>query len=489
MGALMQADAGRWIASAPRLQAARVWLVLGWVVAFVIALATEEHVCTPLEPAVCAPGPYEAIVMTVAIATPVLLLWLPVVGCLVGVVAAVLFVAVGEPLPVTLSFGLVGIACGTVALRLVRVRRDARQLARSLTGGARQGAPPVDSDVTAVLGDPRTAWDPIRVGAAVFAVLLGIGLLGWARHLEGVESQHLERSVAGSAEVMTSTYGEITVELEGPVHAGQRAVVPAWSDEEYPVGASVLVLLDPTDPGWVRLLAEPFDPTGWQAGGLGALLLGAVWGAQALCRRWVLQTLWIGDHPALEVLVVPDLDDDVLVFSRDADPTHSEPVAWVGVAAWLPDSLAGLEGLDEHLGHEDLDDEDRRLDRLPGGHSLDPAPREALADEWRAEAPDAEAVEALTAVLLGDPSPGGRALVVLEGRALVPSTPLRPMAEAVPLADRWHRWWRARVDRLALTVALPVADEGPAWRQDGPWPPGVPVATETLRRVRGQGTG
>jgi hypothetical protein len=309
----------------------------------------------------------------------------------------------------------------------------------------------------------------------VLAVLVGVGLLGLARHLEGVESQHLERAVTGSAEVVTSTYGELTVEVEGPVHGGRRAAVPAWSDEEYPVGASVPVLLDPTDPAWVRLLAEPFDPTGWQAAGFGALLLGAVWGAQELRRRWVLQTLWLGEHPVLEVLVVPDLDDDVLVFPRDADPADSEPVAWIGVAAWLPDSLASLEGLGQDLEAEDLDDEDLRFDRSPEERTLDPALREALAEEWRDEASVAEVVEPLPGMLLGDPSPGGRVLVVLEDRVLVPSTPLRPMAAAVPVLDRWRRWWRARVDRLPLTVALPVVEAGPAWRQDGVWPPGVPV--------------
>lgn len=40
MGALTQAGAGRWSASAPRLQAVRVWLVLGWVAAIVVVLAT-----------------------------------------------------------------------------------------------------------------------------------------------------------------------------------------------------------------------------------------------------------------------------------------------------------------------------------------------------------------------------------------------------------------------------------------------------------------
>jgi hypothetical protein len=384
--------------------------------------------------------------MTVAIATPVLLLWLPVVGCLVGVAAAVLFVVVGEPPPVTWSFGLVGAGCAVVAIRLGRARRDARRMARSLT----------------------------RVVAAVLAVLLGVGLLGWARHLEGVESRHLQRSVAGSAEVVTSAYGEITVEVEGPVHGGGRADLPAWSDEGYPVGASVPVLLDPTDAGWVRLLAEPFDPSGWQAAGLGALLFGIVVGARELRRRWVLQTLWLGAHPALEVLVVPDLDDDVLVFPRDADPAASEPVAWVGVAALLPASPAGLEELDDGFG-DDPEDGDLPSGRSPGERTLDPELREALAEEWRGKASVAGWVEPLPAVLLGDPSPGGWALVVLEDRVLVPSTPLRPLAEAVPLTERWRRWWRVRVDRLPLTVALPVAAAGPAWRQDGVWPPGIPV--------------
>jgi hypothetical protein len=477
MGALTHAAAGRWTATAPRVQAARVWLVLGWVVAFAIAVASDGYDCTPLDPSVCAPGPFEAAVMTVALATPVLLVWLPVVGCLAGVAAALLFVAVGEPTPVTVSFGLHAVACAVVASGLLRARRDGRRLARSLAGGRRRSAPPIDPDVAAAVGDPRTAWDPLRVGAAVVAILVGIGLLGWTRHLEVAESEHLGRAIPVTGEVVASTYGEVTLVLEGPVHAGRRHDVFVLSESGYPVGANLPVLVDPTDPGWVRLVAEPFDPTGWQGAGLGALLLGAILGAREARRRWLLQTLWLGEHPALEVLVVPDVDDDVLVFPHDVDPTQAEPVAWAGVAVTLPASAAALEdvGADE--------------DVLPGGAvgegALDPELRRQLADEWRSDASVAVPVEPEPAVLLGDPSPGGWVLVVLEDTVLVPATPLRPIAEVLPLHERWRRWWRSRVDRLPVTMALPVAASGPTWRQAEAWPPGEPVDAATAGDVAG----
>ena len=121
------------------------------------------------------------------------------------------------------------------------------------------------------------------------------------------------------------------------------------------------VLVDPSDEGWIRLVAEPADPTFWLTGGLCALLLAALFyrreDAAIRWRRWAAGR----DLPARKVLV----DSDGLTTylhaigsGRDDPPFASlstEPVPWPGRPN--PYDLEGPEnpggadtGMDDELG-------------------------------------------------------------------------------------------------------------------------------------------
>ena len=247
-----------------------------------------------------------------------------------------------------------------------------------------QPYPEVDRPVTDRLPleeDTRLA----AVAVAGFAVVVAGGLLAWHLQATASQQQREQRSTRTEATVTKVSSDGYTVTLDVQ---GRRAQVEP--DGTYSVGDSVPVLVDPTDPSHVALVAEPDDPS-WRIG-VAALLLvvllaltGRLWSRGR--RRF---DLLHHGGPAVRLragreggrVLLTTLDDArferPLALLRDVGPS-----ALLLPLSALPssdrDDAAGDEGHDEG-GGEGLDDRGFGLPEPPDVATLSDAELAAWAD-------------------------------------------------------------------------------------------------------------
>ncbi|MGZ6793699.1 MAG: hypothetical protein ACXVFV_12140, partial [Mycobacteriales bacterium] len=155
----------------------------------------------------------------------------------------------------------------------------------------------------------------------------------------------------------------------------------------------------PQDPSWRRLVAEPYDPTGWQALGNGAVALLALAAVSEARRRRAVRSVTSSARPGVQVRA------DVLPYEATLFPagSGSDPIGTVV------------------------------LTTQPAGGDVRPEPEpdaRLFGDEWRASgAPDEDSPSTAPApepaVLVGDLREGGWAVLVTEAGVLVPQRPLR----------------------------------------------------------------
>ncbi|MGZ6793696.1 MAG: hypothetical protein ACXVFV_12125, partial [Mycobacteriales bacterium] len=214
----------------------------------------------------------------------------------------------------------------------------------------------------------------------------------------------------------------------------------------------------PQDPSWRRLVAEPYDPTGWQALGNGAVALLALAAVSEARRRRAVRSVASSARPGVQVRA-DLLPYEATLFSAGRD---SVPIGTVVLAT------------------------------QPAGGDVRPEPEpdaRAFGDEWRAPgAPDEDTPSTAPvpepAVLVGDLREGGWAVLVTEDGVLVPQRPLRlvhPREQSLPavVGRLLRRAPRAPepVDDGALPgVPVEAASEVPSL--------GVPSAVRPVRRQR-----
>lgn len=254
--------ARRWTAWTAPLQVARLALIASWVGAMAVALITDTDRCRPADPSFCGPDQSFAWWSVVLFLTPLLLLWRPLAGCVAGVVFGAADQVFDDLRAANVAFGVHAAMCLVVAVLLVRAARRQRLTVEDMTGSATATA------VTSVRSEPvDPGWDPAATVLAVLAVVVGTALLGWYDNQVTTERTHLARAVTVSAVVESTDEDASTVTLTLP---DGRSVSVSPLDT-YGVSAGVPLLVDPTDPGWTRLVAEPADHTGWESAGLFSL--------------------------------------------------------------------------------------------------------------------------------------------------------------------------------------------------------------------------
>jgi hypothetical protein len=427
---LTPAAAARWSGLSVPAWVAKGALTAGWAAAFVAAAVGDTTTCTPDAPSLCGPDQGFAWWVVICLATPVLLVWLPLLGCVAGVAFALADQVFDHVTSARFGFGLHGLACAVVALWLLRSATAQQRIASDAGHGVRAAVPTGH-------GRPDTDWDLVRVVAAAVFALLGIGLLGWYSHVLQVERGHLAAAEQVTGRVVAVDDEDSSITVEASTTAGPRRVTLGVLDTRtYPQGDTTPVLLDVRDPTWARLVAEPQDATGWESAGLLALLLAVLVIARGLRARRARERLWTGEYPALRVWVVPDEAGNAVVFADSGarpDVVTASPVARLPLA-WAPEE------------DDDSQNEVPNAMVVVSGHPLQPAGYAGEADDdewalgtqaafgraWRGEEqPDdiqplhPSGPEPEPAVLLGSLRDRGWALLLTQDDVLQPSGPLR----------------------------------------------------------------
>jgi hypothetical protein len=341
---LTSAAAARWSGALVPPWVAKGALTAGWAAAFIAAAVGDTTTCTPQDPSLCGPDQGFACWVVICLATPVLLVWLPMLGCVAGLAFALADQAFDHVTSAKVGFGLHGLACAVVALWWLRSATAQQRIAADAGQGVRAAVPTAQAR-------PDTGWDLGRVGAATVLTLLGTGLLGGYAHVVHTEQGHLAAAEQVTGRVVAVDDEDSSITVEAPASTGPRRVTLGVLDTRaYPPGGAAPVLLDSGDPMWARLVAEPQDATGWESVGLGVLLLAALVVGRGLHARRARERLLAGERPALRVWVVPDEAGDAVVFADDGgrpDVATASPVARLPLA-WAPE--------EEDDGHNELPD-------------------------------------------------------------------------------------------------------------------------------------
>lgn len=413
------------------------------VVAAVIGDTTPP--CSPTDPSICGPDQVFAWAVVVLFATPVLLWWQPLVGWVAGVAFAVLDLAFDDVRTANIAFGVHGLLCLATAGWMVHARRRQRDIVGRL-GLSRTRLPTIAF---------TERWGP-RLLAGAALICAGAALLGLYAHLVAGEQRHLDRAVQSQARVLAVDDEDSTITVGSPSSGRYRLAV--MDSTIYPQGSTVALLVDPSDPRWARLVAEPSDSTGWESAGLGCLALAALLGWRELAARRARGRLLVGEHPVLEVGVQPDRKGNALVLPADV-------VA--GGAAGRP-----LAVLPVHWSSADPDDDlptdDDCVDDAPDAEEV-----AAFGRVWRGEgnsdilgreegSPPSRPEPELAA-MVGELMEGGWAAIVTDDELLLPRDPLR--AERRPSGARWRR----------LAEVLRLERDGDEKVEDLVGPPGRPV--------------
>lgn len=388
--------AAQWLARAtPRLYARA--LAALWGVAFLVAVITDNQVCTPSDPSVCGPSQSFAFWFVVCCATPVLLLWMPLLGCVAGIAFGLADVAMDDVSGAKVAFSVIGLLSAVLALRL---RRDAAAQHDLVAPRAAAVPPPVG----VVFPVRRLWWGPVVTGLLLVAAVVSFVLY---RHEADVERAHLARGRVVQAPVVAVDGDDWTITVEVPSGTTTRRVdVDVIEVEPYPVGSTTPVVVDPTDPSWVRLVAEPADPTMWESFAYGALLLALL----LLGRGWYVRRetsrVVAGPTAGFAVRVLPEGGKaQVLPADGPATAIARVPVEWQGAdGEGEPEEAEGWEAADV----------------------------DAFGRYWRGEEeqPEWDPLSPEPAVLIGGLHDGGVAMLLLEDGALVPRGALRPVTPA-----------------------------------------------------------
>lgn len=429
------AAARRWSAGALPGWVPRGLLVAGWVAALAVALFTDDAPCVPEIPAQCGPDRGFAVVLGLGLATPVLLLTVPAVGCLAGILFGIEEVLADPLRSAATAFGLHGAACLGVLGWLVVSRSRQARVARDVAGAG-----------TAVPAQPPPA-SPGGGRRLLAAGLLtaGVAALLLYRHDQGEVDRHLAAATREPARVTGVDQEGWHVSLLLPA-TEDRVTLDVIDPGTYEVGTDVPVLVDRTDrPPWVALVAEQPDPTFPLTAAVLAGLLAAVAAGWDAVRRRALRRLATGPSSAVAVLVESNWDEAILRPVGGGPPFARLPLAaplgtgsgGLGAEGWELDEDAWRArfGLDRPAdedagdGHEAWDEDEWTAEEIG-----------EFGRAWRSEDPEPDGAGAgvrgtAPATVVGDLRAGGWvALETAEG-TWWPSGPVKLPRRSAP----WHR--------------------------------------------------
>ncbi len=394
-------QAGRWVRAGLPCWVTGALLPALWLVAIAVAVAGDTTRCTPQDPSVCGPDSGFAFAFVLLMATPVLLWWMPPVGCLAGVAFALVDLRYDDETAARWAFGCYGLLCALIAVRLVRGAAEQRRIADAVAGSSRATAP-----VPPVFRPEVTRWAVI--GALVLA---GIGSFAWYGHQVSTERAHLQRAVQITGRIVeVRTDDSISVQVRTPSAGSREYRIGVYdSTDPYSLHSSAPVLLDPRDPGWIRLVAEPQDVTYWQSAGAGCLLLALLvllHGWRWLRGRGALGSV---EQAMLRVRIYPDEKGRALILP--AFPTAGEPS-------------------EQPIGRLAVFESAEPARDVPAADGWDYQAQADFGQAWRDE--DPAGAQRFTqvrriedAVLIGDLHDGGVAMLVTDEAVLLPAGRLR----------------------------------------------------------------
>ena len=274
-----------------------ILLIAWWVIGAVLGFIGDTAPCSPAEPSVCGPDITFAWAVVPLLATPILLVWMPLAGCAAGVVFGIADVIWDDVDASRWAFGTHGIACALVAVWLLRARSAQLRVMADLP--VRQlPSTAEDSGYARILG--LQAW------LGVLAVVAGGVVLGIYLHRQHVVDQHMARASMEVVTVVESDNDTIKVRPDG---SKTSASLDVYDSSVYPVDSMQPAYVDRgSDPPWVTLVAEQQDETGWLSFAVGLELLAvALIGRAYVGRRRRVHLLEHGG-PTLSLRV--DIDDD-----------------------------------------------------------------------------------------------------------------------------------------------------------------------------------
>lgn len=377
------------------------------VAAFALSvLGDTDTRCTADDPSICGPDLTFSLTVVLAVATVALLWWRPVVAAACAVGFAVMDLTYDDVWTANVAWPVVA---ALHVLHVVALQRDgARQ--RAIAARALVPVPVAHPPATSARSAARPIG-PAHLAALVLAVV-ALATLGVLLREQASNQAHLARSRVVHATVdEVSDDDTVTVRLDrGPSAA--PGLVELEPLDPYEVGDDVLVRVDPVDPGWTHLAAEPPDPTWWASVSAGAALLSLLLVERLLTAR-MRRGAFLAHPPTRGVPVrcVVDEADVALVSCTDAGVVFAD------------------------------------LDVVPHGRHA--------GDDERAE-------ELAPAHLVGDVRHGGWCAVVTARGVELPEGPLRALWELPRVEDiaaddgRDPREWADPVPVDAVPARLPV---------------------------------
>ncbi|WP_156723477.1 hypothetical protein [Streptomyces apocyni] len=399
--AWQSADARRWAATVPGRWTHPLWASLALLATtlWAVLVVDTTPVCTQAAP--CGPEWWG---MTLAGLALLELYWiwrqpalaLLVIGPLTGTVLLSAEALGTTPGTARIAVLVAAVFAALTLLERVAARQRQRTLAERAAGPGRHPAPA--SAIRFKRGRASMIMAAPLLAVAVFAAWQGVDAV--AR-----DQARAARATLVRAQVTEQGEESLTVRLPD----GGKLTLDALSPENHPVGTETAVLVEEYDGGgedtvgaisgapWARLVAEPYDASGWQLLLLGAALPGLAFLSNGIDGRRRRTRLNAGPLPVLRVLVREGDTADTYVYAAD-DLAGEHPIFRVYTAR-VDDPTD-----DEHGEHGEHGDSE--------GGRADHAATEAVA-AFAAAFRNLESSEPLReAVLYGSPHTGGELTLV-----------------------------------------------------------------------------
>ena len=291
-------------------------LVAAGVAAVAVSvLGSDSERCTP---DTCGPDLLFSAAIVLGLAAVALVWWWPLEAAACAVGFALLDLRFDDVLAANIAWTVLA---ALHVWHVVVLRREDATRHRALLDAytALPGVPPTR--------DPGSSLGPrhLLVGVLVAGSVACLGFLGGALR---AEAEHEGRAVEVPATVVavedTDEETASRLRLERPVPGVPREQRVVTLDE-YDVGEAVPVRVDPADPGWTHLVAEPPDPTWWLSLSLGALLLAVVIGRPLVTGRIRRGVLVAHPHTSGVPVRWVEVDDDLVpVLATDRDVVVAE---------------------------------------------------------------------------------------------------------------------------------------------------------------------
>lgn len=383
------------------------------VAAFAASIAGDTEPCSATDPSVCGPDLTFSLAVVGAFGATLLVWWWPRAAAACAVAFAGFELVVDDVTSARVAWPVLAALHVWHVIVLRREQEAKAALARTASVPIPASARPPDASPSARSG--LAAPIGVRHLAVVALLLASLACAGLLLRALAAERAHESRARDVPAHVVGYDDDDdllTTVRTDAAVPGIPREMDIETLDA-YEVGDPVLLRVDPQDPGWAHLTAEPPDPTWWATLSLGALLLAVVLGqelAAGRARRGMLRT-----HPPTEGLPVRWLADGdlVAVLCTDRDVVAAE-------LAVLPRPRPEVE----------------------------PRLEAAVQRGW----------------LVGDLRPGGWCGLVADGELELPVSPLRALPDLPTIDDASLdpdleddvRAWTDPVPESAVPAALPV---------------------------------